>query len=106
MEALKYLAWHLIYACDEREIYKKLSSEELDDRKSFVQWVNDCLQNGERIQTVLTQKHLNEISEYLIRTDEHQWRKAYFDFNYHVLIFGNEKLKAKLNALGDFNSEY
>lgn len=102
MEALKYLAWHLIYACDEIELYKKLAFIDLSDRKSFVQWVNRCLRNGKPIKTVLTQKHLDEISDFLTQVDEHQWKEVYYDFVYYALLFGNEKAKAKLDNLGDF----
>lgn len=106
MEALKYLAWHLIYACDEMELYKKLASEEMYDCNNFVQWINHCLRNGKSMQTVLTQKHLDEISRFLTKSDMHQWKEAYCDFAYYALLFGNEKVSAKLDNLGDFKSEY
>jgi DNA modification methylase len=99
MEALKYLAWHLIYACDELELYNKLASEKIYERKIFVQWINQCLQQCKPIKSVLTKSHLDEISNFLIQADEQQWKKACSDFIWYVLIFGIEKVGDKWKEL-------
>jgi hypothetical protein len=104
MESLKYLAWHLIYACDERQLYEKLGSAEWSDRKSFIQWVNSCLRHGKPIKSILTQQHLDELSTFLMKAGEQQWKNAYFDFAWYILIFGNEKVRGKLDVLEDHMS--
>jgi hypothetical protein len=99
MESVKYLAWHLIHTCDVVCLYEKLARIETFNRKQVIQWINQCLQHSRQIKTVLTQKHLDEISILLNQGDEGQLWIAYIDFAYYVLIFGNEKVKAKLDAL-------
>lgn len=99
MEAIKYLAWHLLHACEDSDLHEKLTSFPPDDRKQIVHFIKWCLQNGKRIQTLLTQAHLNEITSVLQHGADEEVEDFHFHLTMYICEFGMEMVKGKLDNL-------
>lgn len=100
MEAVKYLAWHLLHSCEDN-LHEKLTSFSPSDRKKIVQLIKWCLQNGKRIQTLLTQTHLNEITSILQNGKDEEVEEFHFHLTMYVFTFGLEKMNVELEQLLD-----
>mgnify|MGYP006951159605 CR=1 FL=1 len=99
MEAVKYLAWHLLHSCEDSNLHEKLTSFPPNDRKQIVQLIQWCLQNGKRIQTLLTQAHLNQITSILQHGQEEEVEDFHFHLTMYVFTYGMEKMKGELDKL-------
>jgi hypothetical protein len=98
-EAVKYLAWHLLHSCEDTNLHEKLTSFSPNDRKQIVQLIQWCLQNGKKIQTLLTQAHLNQITSILKFGEEEEVEEFHFHLTMYVFTFGLEKMKGQLDEL-------
>jgi hypothetical protein len=99
LEAVKYLAWHLLHSCEDTNLHEKLTSFSPNDRKQIVQLIQWCLQNGKKIQTLLTQAHLNQITSILKFGEEEEVEEFHFHLTMYVFTFGMEKVKGQLDKL-------
>jgi hypothetical protein len=99
MEAIKYLAWHLLHSCGDSNLHEKLTSFPPDDRKKMVQFIQWGLQNGKRIQTLLTQAHLNQITTILKNGRDEDVKDFHFQLTMYIFNLSMEKLKGKLDDL-------
>lgn len=99
MEAIKYLAWHLFYACEDMDLHDKLLSISPSDRKQIVQLIKWCLQNGKRINTVLKQEHLNQITEILQNGSNEEVEEFHFHMTMDVFLLEMEKIQKELDYL-------
>ncbi len=99
MEAVKYLAWHLLHACEDQGLHDKLTSVSPSDRKEIAQLIKWCLQNGKRINTILTQEHLNEITAILQNGNDEEIAEFHFNLAVQILSLGVEQVKVELQKL-------
>jgi hypothetical protein len=97
LEAIKCLAWHLIHSCEEVSLYEKLATIQTNDRKQIFQLIKWCLRYGSRINSELTQQHLDEISRLLRDEDDDKIEQFQFDLAMYVFGFGMEKLRTRLD---------
>ncbi|MCH5586272.1 hypothetical protein MK805_15120 [Shimazuella sp. AN120528] len=99
MEAIKYLAWHLLHSCEDINLHEKLTSFPPNDRKQIVQLIQWCLQNGKKIQTLLTQAHLNEITAILQYGEDEEVEDFHFHLTMYVFTFGMEMMKVQIDDM-------
>jgi hypothetical protein len=104
VEAIKYLAWHLIHCCDDLYLYEKLTSFQSDDRERIIQAINGCLSHGSPINTVLTKDHLVQITDVLFHGNSAEVTELHFDLTMYVLAFGLKKIRSQLEKL--YHEEY